>query len=196
MSIRAKRPIPKQPDVMSGSITGSRLGVTSQCTNSPIASAVPLARRCYARLAFLRLTATSDACSRSLRTVERSSNLPRWYRQSTEVNDLWQTKIKAAEAAINRSAAVPVISRMIHNAPVKQEKKVANILTEAKTSRSNPVRGDLNKGDQTRIRINGPAVGMIRTERVGEPDLPIKVLFLAGTLWVPAFFIVWAQAAI
>jgi hypothetical protein len=96
-------------------------------------------------------------------------NLPKSHRQSTEVNDSWQTKIKAVEAAINRSAAVQGTSQTIRNARVKPEKKVANILMGVNANRTSPVRAGLNR--EARILINSPAVVMIRTERADEPDL-------------------------
>ena len=97
--------------------------------------------------------------------------LPDSRRQSTEVNDSWQIKIKAVEAAINRSAADPETSQMIRNGQVKLGKKVANSLRGVNANRTSRVRGGPNREGLTRILINGPAVEMIRTERVDRPDL-------------------------
>jgi hypothetical protein len=88
--------------------------------------------------------------------------------KSTEVNDSWQTKIKAVEAAINRSAAVQGISRTILTARVKPEKKGASILTEVNANRNSPVPGGHNREGLAGILIHGPAATTIRTERANE----------------------------
>jgi len=90
--------------------------------------------------------------------------------KSTEANDSWQTKLKAVEAAINRSAAVQGTSQMIPSVRVKPEKKGANILTEVNANRNSPVPGGLNREGLARILTNGPAVTTIRTKRANEPD--------------------------
>jgi hypothetical protein len=93
-------------------------------------------------------------------------NLSNSHRQSTEVNDSWQTKIKVVEAAINRSAAVQGTSQTIRNAQVKPGKKVANILMGVNANRTSLVRAGLNREGLARILINGPAVAMILTSHV------------------------------
>lgn len=98
-------------------------------------------------------------------------NLPICHRQSTEVYVSWQTKIKAVEAGINRSAAGQGTLQMIRNAQGKRVKKVANVRMESKANRTSPVRVGPKREERVQSLIDGPTVAMIRTERADTPDL-------------------------
>jgi hypothetical protein len=87
-----------------------------------------------------------------------------------EVNDSWQTKIKAVAAAINRSAAAQGTSQMIRNGRVKLAKRAASSLMAVNANRNSPARAGLNREGLARIPINAPAVTMIRTERADKAD--------------------------
>jgi hypothetical protein len=109
------------------------------------------------------------------------------------VKDSWQTKIRVVEAAISRSAAAQETSQTIRNARVKQGKKAANNPMGVNVNRTNPVRAGLNREGRARIRINGPAVATIRTERADKPDfsrfgaINRRLAPRRHSFWVPAF---------